>query len=124
MRLEVLLTDTLLSGQLYLRPPSQNAVQFLNSLQTLYFYIPVSSQPQLRTPRDFCIKQNALATHTIMTVELGCNLLTAGIKRRVAYVKFLTFHPLDKILKIGLRLGSEAVLKNDDRARGTRFSFF
>ena len=38
--------DTLISGQLYLRPPSQNPI-FLNSqLQTLYFYIPVRGQLQ------------------------------------------------------------------------------
>ena len=41
------LTDPLVSGQLYLRPPSQNLV-LLNphfGIQTLYFYIFVSGQP-------------------------------------------------------------------------------
>ena len=40
------LTDTLVSGKLYLRPPSQNPV-FSTPIQTLYFYIPMSGQLQL-----------------------------------------------------------------------------
>ena len=40
---ETLLTQTLVSGQLYLRPPSQNPV-LVNSIQTVYFYILVSEQ--------------------------------------------------------------------------------
>ena len=47
---EVLQTDTLVSGQLYLRPYSQNPVSLNSRTQTLYFYIPVSSQLQLQTP--------------------------------------------------------------------------
>ena len=47
--LEAILMDTLISGQLYLWPPSQNPA-FLNSIQTLYFYIPVSSQLKSQTP--------------------------------------------------------------------------
>ena len=42
---EALLTDTLVRGKFYLRPPSQNVV-----FKTLYFYIPVNGHPQLRTP--------------------------------------------------------------------------
>ena len=42
---EALLTDTLVRGKFYLRPPSQNVV-----FKTLYFYIPVSGQTQVRTP--------------------------------------------------------------------------
>ena len=41
---EALLTDTLVSGKLYSTP------FFSTPIQTLYFYIPVSGQPQLRTP--------------------------------------------------------------------------
>ena len=42
------LTDTLVSRQLYLRPPSQNPV-LLTPIQTLYFHILVSGQFQLQT---------------------------------------------------------------------------
>ena len=42
--------DTLVSGQLYLRPPSQNPI-FLNShTNSQYFYIPVRGQLQLQKP--------------------------------------------------------------------------
>ena len=48
---EAVLTDTLVSGKPYLRPPSQNAPFFSTPIQTLvYFYIPVSGQLQLWTP--------------------------------------------------------------------------
>ena len=39
---EALVTDTLVSGQLYVRPPPQNLV--LTSTETMYFYIPLSGQ--------------------------------------------------------------------------------
>ena len=41
---EVLLKDTLVSGQLYLQSPSENFKFFSTPKQTLYFYIPVSGQ--------------------------------------------------------------------------------
>ena len=47
---EALLTDTLVSGKFYIRPPAQNPV-FLNAIQPLYFYIPLSDRLQLRVPR-------------------------------------------------------------------------
>ena len=37
---EALLTDTLLSGQLFLQPPSQNPIS--TQIQTLYLHIPIS----------------------------------------------------------------------------------
>ena len=46
---ETLLTAILVSGQLYLRPPSQKP-DFLNSYTNSAFFIPVSGQLQLRTP--------------------------------------------------------------------------
>ena len=46
---EALLTDTLVSGKLFLRPPSQKP-DYFNSHTTLYFYIPASGQLQLQTP--------------------------------------------------------------------------
>ena len=45
---EAPLTETLVSGQLFLRPPNQNPV-LLASIQTLVFSILVSGQLQLRT---------------------------------------------------------------------------
>ena len=45
---EVLLTDTLVSGQLYLQPPSQNPI-LSPPIVTLHFYIPVSGQLLLDT---------------------------------------------------------------------------
>ena len=46
---EALLTDTLVSGQFYIRTPSQNPV-FLNAHTTSVFLHPVSGQLQLRAP--------------------------------------------------------------------------
>ena len=46
---EAVLTTTLVSGQLYLQPPSQNPV-YSTPIQTLYSYIPVSGRLHLRTP--------------------------------------------------------------------------
>ena len=45
---EVLPTDTLVSGQLYIQPPSQNPI-LSPPIVTLHFYIPVSGQLLLDT---------------------------------------------------------------------------
>ena len=58
--LKAILMDTLISRQLYLWPPSQNPV-FLNSIQTLYFYIPVSSQVVTLRKHPFLLHSSPVA---------------------------------------------------------------
>ena len=52
--MEALLTDTLVKGKFYLRPPSQNVV-----FKTLYFYIPVNGHPQLPFSRPEGVRLRA-----------------------------------------------------------------
>ena len=88
---EVLQTDTLVSGQLYLRPYSQNPVSLNSQTQTLYFYIPVSSQLQLQTP---------------FFESRGCPLMRASM-----YLNYGQYKPVHSVAelepraKIGLKKG-------------------
>ena len=85
---EGLQTDTLVSGQLYLRPYSQNPVSLNSQTQTLYFYIPVSSQLQLQTP---------------FFESRGCPLMRAFM-----YLNYGQYKPVAELeprAKIGLKKG-------------------
>ena len=71
---EVLLTDTLVSGQLYIQPPSQNPI-LSPPIVTLHFYIPVSGQLLLDT---FFVSRGWVSSHLRTSTVVAAHLSTSS----------------------------------------------